>query len=76
MYMSDTFDLTFKDNSANTIYATSDYATARHQSFHPTVVTGNKLDDDFTMTNSNNLTVIDNVGASPGSQRALRRRAS
>lgn len=76
MYVSDSFDLTFKDNSANSIHATSDYATSHRQSFHPTVVTGNKLDDDFTMSDSNNLTVINNVGASPGSQRALRRRAS
>ena len=64
MKMTDSFDLTFVNNSARDIDVTSDYSTQRHVSFNPTALTGNKVDQDLYMFNSNNITAKNNAGAS------------
>ena len=63
MKMTDTFDMTFVNNSARDIDVTSDYSTSHHVSFVPTVMTGNKVDQDIYSFNSNNITAKNNAGA-------------
>jgi hypothetical protein len=73
MEVTDTFDLLMRNNSANEISVSSDYATSRHVSLHPTMLTNNKLEDDLTLYSSNNITANNNAGAPASMLRKLPR---